>query len=246
MAPILFSTILGLITGIAINYLADVLPVTRTFSQPTCSTCQEPVSWQDYILFRNCKQCGQPPALRRILILVFCGLGSAYLAIYPPTRMGFWVGWLLGAYLTLVAIIDLEHRLVLHPVSLVGAVFCLGVGNSIHGIWTTLLGGTAGFAMMLALYYLGDLFARWMAKARGQELDEVALGFGDVILSGVLGLLLGWPGIVAGLVLAILLGGVISISLIISRVVKHSYQPFSAIPYAPFLILGAVYLLYRI
>jgi prepilin signal peptidase PulO-like enzyme (type II secretory pathway) len=246
MVPILFSIILGIMTGIAINYLADVLPVTRAFSQPLCIDCQEPVSWQDYILFRKCKQCGQRPALRRTLILAFCVIALVYLAIYPPTRLGYWIGWLLGSYLTLVAIIDLEHRLVLHPVSLVGAVLCLGVGYSLHGIWPTLLGGAAGFGIMLALYYLGDLFARWMAKARGQDLDEVALGFGDVILSGVLGLLLGWPGIVAGLVLAILLGGLISIALIVSRLVKHSYQPFTAIPYAPFLILGAVYLLYRL
>jgi len=33
------------------------------------------------------------------------------------------------------------------------------------------------------------------------ETDEVALGFGDVNLAGIMGLLLGWPGITAGLVI---------------------------------------------
>jgi leader peptidase (prepilin peptidase)/N-methyltransferase len=98
---------------------------------------------------------------------------------------------------------------------------------------------------MFGLYYLGDLFARWMARMRGKVLDEVALGFGDVMLSGVLGLILGWPGIVAGLVLAILLGGVVSMVYIVYRMIRHSYQPFIAIPYAPFLIIGTILLLYR-
>ena len=37
--------------------------------------------------------------------------------------------------------------------------------------------------------------------------EDVALGFGDVHLSGILGLLLGWPGITGGLFVAIILGG---------------------------------------
>jgi leader peptidase (prepilin peptidase)/N-methyltransferase len=168
-----------------------------------------------------------------------------FLWINPIHHLGYWMAMGLLIYLAVVAVIDLEYRLVLQPVSYFGFALGLGLGIWMHGWWQTLLGGAAGFAFMLILYYLGALFARWLARRRNEESDEVALGYGDVMLSGVLGLLLGWPGIIAGLVLAILLGGVASLVYLIWRVISKTYQPFMAIPYAPFLVLGTIILLYR-
>ncbi|MRR32837.1 hypothetical protein EG834_21460, partial [bacterium] len=60
-----------------------------------------------------------------------------------------------------------------------------------------LLGGLAGFTIMFVFYLLGVAFAKARARrmrAAGLETDdEEALGAGDVILSTVLGLFLGWP-----------------------------------------------------
>ena len=54
---------------------------------------------------------------------------------------------------------------------------------------------------MLALYYSGFVYLRISRKLRGKEPGETeALGFGDVNLSGIIGLLLGWPGILLGLI----------------------------------------------
>ena len=80
---------------------------------------------------------------------------------------------------------------------------------------------------------------------RNKETDEEALGFGDVALSGVLGLFLGWPGIIAGLVLAILLGGAGSLIVLIYSLVRRRYHAFMVIPYGPFLIIAAVVLIFR-
>jgi leader peptidase (prepilin peptidase)/N-methyltransferase len=120
-------------------------------------------------------------------------------------------------------------------------------GNSLlNSISTTLLGGVAGFAIMLVFYFVGEWYVRYMAKKRGLAPDEVALGFGDVNLSGILGLLLGWPAISAGLLFAVLAGGLISLVIILKMVLTKSYKAFTAIPYAPFLILSAIFLLYVI
>jgi len=108
----------------------------------------------------------------------------------------------------------------------------------------TLLGGAVGFGVMYGLYWFGDVFARWLARRRGELLTEVALGFGDVNLAGVLGLLLGWPGIVAGLLLAIIIGGVVSILYVILMVILRRYHTFMAIPYGPFMVISAILLLY--
>jgi leader peptidase (prepilin peptidase)/N-methyltransferase len=97
---------------------------------------------------------------------------------------------------------------------------------------------------MLVLFYFGILFTRILSRKRGEPMDEVALGFGDVILSLILGLLLGWPGITAGLFFAVLAGGLGSgIYLLVNKLTK-GYENFTAIPYAPFLLLGAVLLIF--
>jgi len=83
-----------------------------------------------------------------------------------------------------------------------------------------------------------------VSRARKQPIEEIALGFGDVNLCGVLGLMLGWPRIWVNLLFAVLLGGLVSGGYILFMLVRKRYQPFTAIPYAPFLIIAAVVLIY--
>lgn len=148
-------------------------------------------------------------------------------------------------YFGLVLIIDLEHRLILNTVISSGIFLGVFTGFRLHGPWNTLLGGAAGFAMMLTLYWIGDLFTHFLSKRRGEPIEEVALGFGDVNLSGVLGLFLGWPGITLGLFVAILLGGFASAIFLIVMTLKREYKAFTALPYAPFLVFATVFLLFR-
>ncbi len=82
-------------------------------------------------------------------------------------------------------------------------------------------------------------------KSTGRDLEEPedALGFGDVNLGGVIGLLLGWPGIIAGLVFAILLAGGFSLVYLLIKLLRREYRPSLAIPYGPFLAASAAWLL---
>lgn len=140
---------------------------------------------------------------------------------------------------------DLEYRLILNPISLAGAIIGVCTGLYLHGWISTILGGVAGFGIMWVLFFLGELYLRFLSKKRGEVIEEVALGFGDVNLGGVLGLILGWPGITAGLLFAILIGGLVSGGYLLYTMINKRYRPNTAIPYAPFLILGAMLLLYR-
>jgi leader peptidase (prepilin peptidase)/N-methyltransferase len=238
------GVISGFIAGILVNYLADVLPYTRRFSQPVCIHCQKPFHWADYLLFKTCTHCLANRSRRTWFVLIFFVIAYAFLWIHPASRLGLLIGYLLLVFFGVVVVIDLEYRLVLHQVSIAGGILGLIIGVWRHGIWMTLIGGIAGFAIMLALYYLGDVFARWMARRRGQNLEEVALGFGDVNLAGIMGLLLGWPGIIPGLVVTILVGGAVSLLFLIVLLIMRSYKPFIAIPYAPFLVISTSILLY--
>jgi leader peptidase (prepilin peptidase) / N-methyltransferase len=164
----------------------------------------------------------------------------------PSHRLGFWVGMVLIIYLGVIFTIDVEHRVILNEVSIFGILFGSIVGIWIRGFWVTIAGGLAGFVVMYGLYFLGDRYARWVAHRRGQEFNDVALGFGDVYLSGILGLLLGWPGVIAGIFVTIILGGVFSLVYLLFMVVARKYQPFMAIPYAPFMVLAIYLFLYMV
>ena len=153
-------------------------------------------------------------------------------------RLGDYAQWsLLPAYLYLGAVgaaltlIDLDvHRLpdlIVLPSYPIVFVLLL-VPTVVTGQWGWLLraalSGLAlyGFYLLLALVSPGG----------------GGLGFGDVKLSGVLGLLLGWLGwgpVVVSVLAAFLIGGVIALVLLLARRASRS----SHIAFGPSMILGA-------
>jgi prepilin signal peptidase PulO-like enzyme (type II secretory pathway) len=62
----------------------------------------------------------------------------------------------------------------------------------------------------------------------------MAMGFGDVKLAFLIGLILGWPYIIIGLFLGFLFGAIVGTIMIILK----KRQKDSEIPFAPFLLLG--------
>lgn len=256
---VLIPLFLGWFAGLFINYASDVLPFTRRFSQPVCPQCQAAFSWTDYLTLRACRNCGKRRSLRTWLVQILTVSAFVYFWLFPSKALGIPLGMLVLIYFGIITVIDLEHRLILHPTSLAGAILGLVVGTYIHsrmdglllGVGKSLLGGLFGFGVMLLLYQLGAVVARFRARrmrAAGQaEDDEEALGGGDVYLAGVLGLMLGWPFILNALVLGVLLGGLISFLFIISLLVRRRYMGdalMTFIPYGPYFIIGAFYLLF--
>ena len=235
----IIALVLGAVAGIIINYLADVLPYTRRFSAQVCLECGHRFTLRESLFSFRCPECKTGPRSRYFLVVIgMMGL-SILAAIFPIQGVSYWAVMPVLTFLGLIMIIDLEHRIVLNETSVFGGVLLLIVGIFRHGLWNTLLGGVAGFGAMLILYYGGILFTRLLSRLRHQEIDEVALGFGDVNVAGFLGLLVGWPAIGTTLVLAILLGGVVSLLVIVGLAVFRRYRAFTAIPYAPFLIIAA-------
>ena len=245
MLAYLYFTIIGLAAGILVNYLADVLPATRKLVAPICLFCGKEQYLLNYFFWpRRCEHCGKRRSLRTWVIEVLFIISTLWLGLSGPMQVGFFTGMILLIFFGLVVIIDLEHRLIMNPVSIVGAVIGLLVGTRLHGLKSTLLGGIAGFCAMLILYYLGGALMKWLARRRGRVLDEEALGFGDVNLSGILGLILGWPGILIGLMLTVLIAGIVSFVYLLFSLVTRRYRFDLAIPYGPFLISSAVALLF--
>jgi leader peptidase (prepilin peptidase)/N-methyltransferase len=236
---------LGLIGALIVNYLADVLPRSRGLARVSCRNCATTRPLVSYLFLRRCSACGALPPKRTYMLLVLLPIAFLYLWLVPPHQLELPLAIILVLYLALVVVIDIEHRLILLGTSIFGALLGLAVGIHIHSITPTIIGGAAGYAVMLLLYLFGELFVRLMSRRREAAIDEVALGFGDVNLAGIAGLFLGWPGIAFGLVITVLAGGLFSLLVIVVMLLRRRYRAFSAIPYGPFLALSIAVLLLR-
>lgn len=235
---------LGYAVGVLINAIADTLPQERKIKTPSCQYCGVEFTPKSYFLLQVCPECTHRRSVRAWLVQILSVLITTLMWFFPPFFLGYWTGLLLLIYFGIVAVIDFEHRAILTETSWVGAAMGLAIGWELRGPALTIAGGVAGFLIMLVLYYFGVLFNRWIGKRRGQPVDEVALGFGDVTLCAIIGLILGWPIITAGILLAVLLGGIASIGVLVYSFATHNYKPLQPIAYGPYLILANIILLY--
>lgn len=243
MSIYLISLLFGFLSGFLINYLADCLPHLRRPAQPLCNSCGKPLSFPAYLLLRQCDVCGKRRRLRWVIVYLLSPLMVYWIQIYP-VRLDFWLSLLVYVVFALITVIDIEYRAVLvETVIISGFIFSL-IGIARHGFTATVLGGTVGFLILYVLYWLGKVILKLRHKA--SSLEEEALGFGDVNLFIVLGLLLGFPAILVALWIAIFSAGIFSLGMVVVMVLRKRYRSDLAIPYAPFLVLGAFVLLFLI
>ncbi|PKO07581.1 MAG: hypothetical protein CVU41_02485 [Chloroflexi bacterium HGW-Chloroflexi-3] len=236
---------LSILVSMMINHLADTLPIVRKMTlSPICTKCHQTFELSRYVLYKACPHCLTKPGNRRFLLPIVFIITYVLLYLLPPVYSGIHLSLIIVTFLYLVFIIDLEHRLILHPVSIFGAILFTIIGLYLNGWQKTILGGGIGFLIMYGLYLFGILFSKWIAKKRGETLDEVALGYGDVNLTAIFGLLFGWPRIAVLLFFTILLGGIFSAVYMLILKVRKRYELFTPIPYAPFLIISALLLMY--
>jgi leader peptidase (prepilin peptidase)/N-methyltransferase len=152
------------------------------------------------------------------------------------------LGWVLGTTAVLVAwlllavagsvlgYIDARTRYlpsaIIWPSYLVIGLALLGAAV-VSGEWGSfrraVLAGVIGFAVFYVL---------WFVFPRG-------VGFGDVRLSGLLGLALGWLGwgeFISGLYGGFFLGAIVGIALIVTKVMTRKQM----VPFGPFMLIGAL------
>lgn len=260
----------GLLAGIFVNLCADSLsanassgahPTRFLFGAPACTGCgrQRPLlAWSGLLAYlfgrRRCASCTQPLSWRHPLVEL--ALIALYALIWTPTDaqvstvpvLTHALNALYGAILVLVLVTDLEHRLVPHAITL-PAIVLAALAAFINPIWQSptraLLGGALGLLCGMALYGGGILFAWLLGCLRGQPISETAFGFGDVTLLTFIGLIVGAPEILIALLIGVLSGGIFALLLlIVSGLVRKQYALYTAIPYAPFLILGGAIMLF--
>lgn len=158
----------------------------------------------------------------------------------------FYAAVIVGFIFLLIAVIDIEHRLVLWRVVWISAIVLLLLGglSPDRGWQKTLVGGLAGYGLVFVMFLFGQAYMWVVARRRGQPLEEIAFGGGDVNLAGLVGLAVGWSGVLLAVVIGIFTAGMFSLGLLAMQLLRGRYNPHTPFAYGPFLVLGgmAVYL----
>ena len=173
------------------------------------------------------------------------GLPLGYLNIHFAALVGAWFGWPLGlaAGLALGAYQYAFKRTLplLDMISLGGFVVTLVIKASsggLEGLISSLSSGLQGMgamAIVVGVYW-------WLAPevpddTPEEDLDPLAMGFGDVKLWAACGAFIGWQGALFGLAAAVVVGAIIGV---IALLRGGSRQ----IPFGPFLAAGALVALF--
>lgn len=223
--------IFGLIIGSFINVVIYRVPRGESVSWPPshCPECGQRLVWWQLVpvisylfLGGRCYNCKHKIPIRYFLVELF--FGCAYLFLFNKSGIG--IQFISSAFLFSIlfadSVIDLEHRIIPDKLNLVGmmAGFIFTLFGA-PGIGESMLGFTVGAGLMLALAHF----------------SKGGMGGGDIKLTAVLGIFLGWQGVLLTIFIASILGSVIGIALNFNKGVKIRK---AAIPFGPFLSMGAM------
>jgi len=240
---LLACALFGLAVGSFLNVVVWRVPRHESVVRPGshCPACDAElgalenvpvVSW--VVLRGHCRHCGVRISARYPLVEL------ANAALWVGLGLRFGADWALPAYLVLasgllaLSLIDLDHFLlpnrVLYPTGIlmsIGFVVAAAVDSTWDDLLRAFLGGVAAFVVFFVIHVISP---------RG-------MGFGDVRLSFVLGIGLGWLSwghVYLGIFLGFLLGAVMGVLLIALRLRTRKDH----VPFGPFLAAGAMIAIY--
>jgi leader peptidase (prepilin peptidase)/N-methyltransferase len=234
------GAVIGLMAGSYLTVLADRIPVGGNVIHPLgrCAHCgstlkaAEMIPVASWLLLRGrCATCQAGIGTWQPAVEMATGVLFALMALrfgLSPVLPAFWY---FAALSVALAVIDLQQRrlpdLLTLPAYPAGGLL-LGVGAlAVPGGLRHVAGALAGMA------------AAWLFFLLVVLIHPAGLGWGDVKLSGVIGLCLGWLGITAvaaGLLGAFVLAAVTGLALIAAGRATRKSQ----IPFGPFMLVAAL------
>ena len=236
----IISFIFGALVGSFLNVCIIRLPKEESIIIPGshCPQCNHPIKFYDNIplisyllLGGKCRYCKRSISAQYPLVEGTTAISSLLLFLKWGLSLSYFFYFSFVAALIIITVIDLYHQIIPDVISIPG----IGVGllgaliiphitffNSLLGI---LLGG--GSLFVVATLY------QWFFKREG-------MGGGDVKLLAMIGAFLGWDAVILTILLSSLIGSITGIIIMVLKGKDFKY----AIPFGPFLSLGAVIALF--
>jgi leader peptidase (prepilin peptidase) / N-methyltransferase len=245
----------GAVVGSFLNVVIARVPRGESIVRPAsrCPRCLKPIAWHDnipvvsWLLLRaRCRSCGLPISPRYPLVeLLTAVLAVAVLRHEGPTWAALGYFGFVAALIAL-AYIDLDTWLLPHQITwpLLAVGLLSPVWNRALTWKAAAIGAAAGFAAFAAIAVLGE-----------RLLKRETMGWGDVWLLAAIGAWLGWAALLPVVLLSALQGAVVGTILIAMRRDPQAPEPVPAtatpsdddwvppkhaVPYGPFLALGAL------
>lgn len=240
---IVIFALFGTAIGSFLNVCIDRLPVGKSLLYPPshCDTCQHRLSPKDLIpvfsylwLRRRCRHCQAPIPWRPFWVEVGSGCLFAFIYWHYGLSLEFAVTAFYGSLFLVIGVIDLEHQLILNKIVYPAIVVALIIDVFLPppgifdfslpwpwlGIVNGVIGGAAGFVFLFipALIY------------------KQGMGWGDVKMAGLIGLVTGSRLVLVALLMAVILGGLVGVTLLLLKIKKRK----EAIPFGPFLSLATI------
>jgi leader peptidase (prepilin peptidase)/N-methyltransferase len=223
---------LGATIGSFLNVVVARLPRGESLVSPGsyCPACRAPIRWFDnlplvsfLVLRGRCRHCRGRIAWRYPLIegatAALFALAAWRFGLRPEALVPAWV---FVAALVAVTAIDLEHQLIPDRITLPG----IGVG-----FVTSLVNPSVSWLdSLLGIAFGGGVLFVIIVASRG------GMGGGDMKLGAMIGAFIGWQLLALTLLLAVILGGVIATTLLITGLKKRK----DPIPFGPFLASSAL------
>lgn len=156
------------------------------------------------------------------------------------------------AILVLITVIDIEHKLILFVVTIPAIALALvdawllpapPVGSP-PILSDALFGAVFGFGFFFLLYLGGYGFVWLMNKTRDADIEDVAFGYGDVMLFAFTGAMLGTLRTLLAIFYTVMFGALGAfLYLVARRFLTKRYGAFDAIPYGPYIVAATLLLL---
>lgn len=243
ISTIVLTIILGLCVGSFLNVAIYRIPNDMSLVKPAshCPKCNHEIKWYDnipvfsYIFLRGkCRRCKEPISFRYPFVeLLNMGLWFICLLMFTnfiiPTFTMNWYRFIVGCVVcsTFICIFfsDLDHMEIPEIYQLI-LLLCGLVLLLDNPTWENILLKVLGFIGAGALFLIVNLVFKLIRKRDG-------IGFGDVELVAVVGLILGAYKMIFALIISCVVGGIIL--LIISLINKDKEREY---PFAVLLTVG--------
>lgn len=228
---LIYFVILGVIFGSFFNVVGLRVPRREMLnkSRSHCPNCNYILTWRDLIpvfsyigLRGKCRNC--KTSISPLYPIVEAATGFLY--AYSFIRFGFSaeliVALLFTSLLVIISVTDLTYMLIPNVI-LLFFLPLLMIGRVVSPLdpwWDSLVGAATGLILTAII----------IVASRG------GMGGGDMKLFGVIGIVLGLPGVLLAFFLSTLYGSVISGVLLLFKKIDRK----KPVPFGPYIVLGAL------